>query len=261
MAALIRLGRSTRDVFNTGIVPTVDSGGYRVTTRGVSRDFATSTYTRIPPQTRYYGTNENGFTVITWAVVDSLTNYSPLTMCQTTTTTNGWEMRIGGSTATSGQFLAHRANAGGYRSFRASTSNIIAAGTDLQMLAASFADNIITTTPLMFYNGTSVTGVPYAGTGTGAITESTGDLYVARRYDGATQLDGSVLMVALFDRGLQHNELQAIYNNPAQLFEPEFIQVYWPSAGGGGTGNSARVIGGGWGGRVIASDKLRNNDG
>lgn len=46
--------------------------------------------------------------------------------------------------------------------------------------------------------------------------------------------------------------------DPWQLFEPEPIRIYWPSAA---AQFNHRVIGGGWGGRVIAFDKLRGNDG
>lgn len=76
------------------------------------------------------------------------------------------------------------------------------------------ASDLIETTPSFYVDGVLSSPGSVSGTGTGAPTSNTNDIWVGRRPDGGVQMNGRVAQAAAFSRQLSLDELHAFYANP-----------------------------------------------
>lgn len=171
-------------------------------------------------------------TIVVIARVDALTNYGALISKGIgTTTTLPYELRVGAA-ATDSRIEFVRANAGGYRAWDSSnTTNAFSAGNALQFIAVTQGSGI-QTTPVFYINDT-VRASPFAagGTGTGDATSGGGNLYLGKRADSVTYLNGAILFAGIWDHAKSARELCRIRDNCWQLFEPRRIVVPVVTAG------------------------------
>lgn len=146
------------------------------------------------------------------------TNYGAIISKQATTTTNApFELRLGSSGATTGEVQLLRANA--------STYNTITAGSVGQTLIG-----LNTLTALLVRVDTPsaaaqadvfINGVQYSSAmNLASVTDNGSAVWIGRRYDGVTQLDGRIFYVSLWNRLLSLDEQKSLTNNPWQLFLP-----------------------------------------
>jgi len=200
---------------------------------GVSRDY-TNQQTIINSDDSY---NILGpITIATYARVDALTNYGQIITSGLGTTTNlPFEFRVG-RTATDGKIGFIRSNAG-YRIW-AYPADIISAG-DRTFFGVRQPSGGIEITPEAFVRSTYYTMSSVSGTGTGTPTAGNGNLYIGKRSDGLTYLDGAILYVAAWARALRNEELSLFQENPWQLFSPRVPLFYSIPSGGATTHDSA----------------------
>ena len=193
----------------------VDTGTRQVSDPGVSRGYTAGQRSTFASSSRYGLTG--AMTIVVIFDANTLTNYSALLSCQDTTTTNGWECRLGASSGSS-EVLMHRANAADYRQF-ATAANRFTAGSKNNFVAVTCAPTI-ETAPVVYANGIVYNTASVAGTITGSPTASTSTLDIGARALGTTQLDGAVLFAALWNRSLSATEIESLRRNHAQVYQP-----------------------------------------
>ena len=211
-----------------GVFPTSDTGTLRVTRKGVLRDYVSGQKSTFANRADYG--LAGAMTIVVIADVDTLTNYGALVSCQDTTTTNGWELRLGFG-VTDSRILMHRANTD-LRQYTAAASNLILAGSLNNFIAVTFPSAAVDTAPTYNINGVQYFGALISGSATGAAIASTSTLDIGARASGGTQLDGGVQLVLLWNRALSFAELEQIRANPWQIFPPLEREIYVVSAGG-----------------------------
>ena len=194
---------------------TVDTGTMQVSDPGVSRGYTAGQRSTFASSSRYGLTG--AMTIVVIFDANTLTNYSALLSCQDTTTTNGWEFRLGASSGSS-EVLMHRANAADYRQF-ATAANRFTAGSKNNFVAVTCAPTI-ETAPVVYANGILYNTASIAGAITGSPTASTSTLDIGARASGTTQLDGAVLFAALWSRALSAAEIESLRRNHAQVYQP-----------------------------------------
>lgn len=204
-----------------------NSSTRRATTDGMAADYANQQST-FSHNAKYDILGP--ITLITCVDVDTLTNYGAIISKNSGTTTNlPYELRIGDG-ATDSQIGFVRANSN-YRAFRASTSNTLSAGSQRNIVAVTQTANI-QNSPIFYVNGTTysgvVSGTAPGGTGSGAPTSNSGLLYIGKRGDGVTYLDGAIRWVVGFSRILSANEIAVFSANPYQIFRPLELQISSP---------------------------------
>ena len=194
-------------------------------TDGIGAEYA-SQYTKFQNHDDYSITGAMSIAAI--IDIDTLTNYSGIAACQTTTQIGGFELRAGNG-QTDSKVMIHRANAGGFRQHRP-TTNALIAGDKNAYIGISAADGLLETVPAMYVKGVKQT-LSVGGNGTGQATLATGELNVGQRYDGVTRLDGAVYYLAFWDVELSEEEHAELRQNPYQLLKKR--QKYWvlPTAG------------------------------
>ena len=214
--------------FEQGLVPKARLGRYP----GI--DYSGGVYQRWRGANRRYAlTSPLGATIVALVTVDAFTNYGGIIACQQTTTTNGWEFRLGGNASTDSLILCHRSHASGFRQAAAVINQID--NSNPSFLAVNWRDNLIENPPYCLTpNTTTVTQwANLAGSGTGAITvSSSSELWIGRRYDGATYLDGGIHLIALFDRSLPFGDMYDLREDPFQVIEARAERRYFMPAAG-----------------------------
>lgn len=196
-----------------GKLPTVDTSTIRVDHDAILSDYADQD-TRFSLINDYTLTGKP-MTLVVICDVDTLTNFGAMISCQSTTTTNGWEFRIGLS-GTSSEILYHRANTT-FKQF-GTTGNKLTAGTKNNFIAVTTPDDQVEVAPTIYVNGQEFSTVAKGGSGTGSMTDSTGNLFLGRRDGAVTKLDGAIKLVAMWNKTLTFTELESLRKNPWQLF-------------------------------------------
>lgn len=197
---------------------------------GVAADFsgtANQQYAHCPG----YATT-GAMTIFALMEVDALTNYSAVIAKQQTTTVNvPFEFRLG-SAATGSDFNFVRASASsGANSKQTTGSRLSAAPGVPRAIAITVADGLLGTIPIAYVDKVKTSF--NANSTAGSCTDSAQPVWIGRRYDGATQLDGPMYFVALWNRELSENEVGSLTDNPWQLFRPAQRRIWVPVAGGG----------------------------
>lgn len=219
-----------RDEFNA-VQAASDNSTQKRTLSGAQRDYASLQRTTFPNRADYGLSSAS--TVVVIADVDTLTDYGALISCQNTTTTNGWELRLG-NTATDSRIISHRANTS-EKQFAASAGNLIAAGSRRNFISVSYPNSSVESVPTFNVNGVSYTGSATVGSATGPFTASTAQLAIGARLGGTTSLDGAVLFAGLWSRVLSFSELESIRLNPWKIFRPKSSRALVAVSGGGAT--------------------------
>lgn len=214
----------------SGARASANTGVHAVTVDGVSLDYSGTANTQYAHRPEYATTGP--FTIVSLFDVDAHTNFGALIAKQGTTTRNApYELRIGPAAAGDSRINLLRASAA------ASASKVIS-GTNLipnvpaprQLLIVTGSSASIGTSGEYWINGV---GATYTGAGGGDSTDNSSAVWIGRRYDGATQLDGRIYFVALFNRAVTAAEARDISANPWQLFESRRIVVPEASSGPG----------------------------
>lgn len=216
----------------TSAKASVQTATYKATQRGAA--FA---YSNTQSQFAHVASQEllGAMSVAVWLDINSLTNYGALISKGTGTGTNQpFELRIG-SGPTDGKVELLRAGGSSFRSFTASAGNTVVAGAN-QFIAAVAGPEIQEVTSF-FVNGATSSGIDTGNTGTGSPTGTSGPIYIGKRADGVTYLDGNILAIGLWKRKLSGQELQRLRQSPYQLLTPRRIWV--PVSAGGGVVISA----------------------
>lgn len=179
---------------------------------GMAADFsgtANQQYTHRPA----YATT-GAMTLVFVLDVDALSSYGALIAKQASTVTYcPYEVRIGDS-STDGRISMLRAAAGTYGFGTVSGSSVLAAGDKGVVLVLRLAAG---NTPA---GRAFINGKPYDfGTPGGDTPLDNGaSVWIGRRSDGATQLDGRIYYVALFNRAISDQEALTLTANPWQLY-------------------------------------------
>lgn len=151
-----------------------------------------------------------------FAFIDQIAygNYAAWFACQTTNTTNGWEIR-GGSTSTLSDLAYTRMGASLQRTWRGTDGDC---PTGPFTFSVGAGNNLTNTTPHAMVDGQEITMTAYSGGGDQEIGSSTQELYVGERYDGITDPNFRPHIYALWNnRQLTDNELKVLHENPWSL--------------------------------------------
>ena len=225
----ITLGlKAVFDVPNAIEVITGNRANTNTSTRGVSLKGAVGSFASTANQ-RYTSHPNFAITgdlsIVVYCDVNALSNYGALIAKQATTTTNApYELRLGVASTDSVLSLL-RANASAFGSRTGSFSNTVTAGQKnwCAVLSVSGQD---AKGPCWWSNGGTGS---FSGTGAGTVTDNGSDVWIGRRFDGATQLDGKIYYIALYNRLLSEPEGRSIINNPAQIFKGTSTNIWVPA--------------------------------
>jgi len=201
---------------------------------GVGADYTGTVNTQYPHHPAYATTG--AFTIVALMDVDALSNYGAIIAKQGTTTTNApYELRIGPAASADSRFNLVRASAGSFaQTVLSGAGNLFNAPIAGMSVIVTAQSSGIGPAGAAFINGAKTS---FSATNATAASDNGAAVWIGRRYDGATQLDGRIYYVALFNRALNDDEAQSIYNNPWQLFEPRHLYIpATVSSGGGVTG-------------------------
>jgi hypothetical protein len=195
--------------------------------RGVGGDYTGTANTQYPHRDAY--ATVGAMSIVALVDVDALTNYSAIIAKQENSTTRcPYELRLGNA-PTDGKINLVRANATTFE-VRTSASSIVSAGFS-GVVGVSSPNGNLNPMTVNAYVGANKYSLSVDGGGAGsdvATDNGTSSVWIGRRSDGATQLDGKIYWVALFNRELLDAEWTALAANPWQLFEPR--QIYIPTA-------------------------------
>lgn len=196
---------------------------------GMAADFSGTANQQYAHRPAYATTG--ALTLVIMCEVDALSGYGALIAKQATTTTYcPYELRIGdGSTDSKISFLRANTN---YHIWSHSTDIVSAAANTRQTLI--FRTNgqaRLEDAPTVIVNGVKTTLDTEFNSGvTGAVTDNGASVWIGRRSDGATQLDGRIYYVALFNRAISDFEAFMLTANPWQLYAKRQRQVFRASA-------------------------------
>jgi hypothetical protein len=134
-----------------------------------------------------------------------------------------------------GKLTTFRASGSGYRGYQSDASDPFG-GQTTSTMGLIYGDGLIQTAPVLYANRTQLS-VTSGNTDTGNCIGNSKTLRLGRRQDAATQLDGSIEIVALFNQALTTSEYLGLYDDPwGQLLVPSRRVIYF-GAGGAGGGN------------------------
>lgn len=189
---------------------------------GMAADFSGSANQQYAHRPAYATTG--AMTLVIMCDVDALSGYGALIAKQATVTTYcPYELRIGdGSTDSKISWL--RGASGPYVFGTASASNLITAGDKAVRLI--WRINADSTAGSAFVNGARYD----FSAGGGVPLDNGSSVWIGRRSDGATQLDGRIYYVALFNRAISDFEAFMITAKPWQLYAKRQRQVFRASA-------------------------------
>ena len=182
---------------------------------GMAADFSGTANQQYAHRDAYSTTG--AMTLVFVMDVDTLSNYGALIAKQGTTTSNGpYEVRLGAGSGDS-QISMLRASSANYGTSNASGSNLISAGEKIVRLVIRFTEADEIPIGHAFVNGAKLSfgGLPV---GRPPTDNTLATVWIGRRYDGATQMDGRIYYVALFNRAISDTEAQALTQNPWQLY-------------------------------------------
>lgn len=193
---------------------------------GMAADFsgtANQQYTHRPA----YATT-GAMTLVFVLDVDALSGYGALIAKQASSITYcPYELRLGNGSTDSTLFWL-RGAAGTYSLGSVSGSNLVSAGSSAVRLI--WRVNANTTAGAAFVNGVKT---DFTSGGQNPLDNGS-SVWIGRRSDGATQLDGRIYYVALFNRAISDQEALALTANPWQLYAKRPKRIF-VSAGGGAT--------------------------
>ena len=225
VGAITRISGRLVDVA-AGLVPSTNTGTDAVGRAGKVTTFSGSTYAEFTDAAAHRLIGP--LTILVGVNIKSFSNYTHFVSKQSTTTTNGaFEFRLGAASATDNLPYFVRANTtyNSWKSFDSSTT------LGRNVLAVRCASGLIDAAPDFFVNGLWSTASASGGSGAGAATTG-GNLRIARRVDAATQLDGDIEFIWLFNKALLDSEIVALTANPWQVVATTQRRIWGAAAGG-----------------------------
>jgi hypothetical protein len=133
-----------------------------------------------------------------------------------------------------------RAASGQYQRWELARTPVVGA---LTTIAYNAPGANIQDQPFFALNGEALAGASLTGgIGTGPAGANTDGLRVGRRLDGATQLDGTVEITAIWARSLSGEEHARVFRNPYSLLKPVRRRLYFIGATTGVFGTSAATL-------------------
>jgi len=199
------------------------------TSKGLAADFSGTINQQYTHRAAYAVTG--AITIAAYIEVDTLTNYTPIISKGSSPTSNvPYELRIGQS-ATSGDVDLIRAKAFDVREQYA-PSSVVSAGFK-GLLVVSSPNGLVETTPTLTANGvkTSLSSTLQSGT-TGPCVDAGAAVWIARRSDGATQFDGRMYYIPLFNVALSDEDKKYLLDNPWSIYAPQQRNNYVNVSGG-----------------------------
>jgi hypothetical protein len=206
---------------------------------GMAADFSGTANQQYAHRDAYSTTG--AMTLVFVMDVDTLSNYGALIAKQGTTTSDApYEVRLGAGSGDS-QISMLRASSANYGTSNASGSNLISAGEKIVRLVIRFTEADEIPIGHAFVNGAKLSfgGLPV---GRPPTDNTLATVWIGRRYDGATQLDGRIYYVALFNRALSDSEALALTANPWKLYAKRPKRVF-VTAGGSAASTIAAASG------------------
>lgn len=186
---------------------------------GVGGDFSGTANQQYAHQPQFAVLGD--ITIVILCDIRTASGYTNFIAKQGTTITDApYEFRGGGGSSADSQMLLLRANA--------STFSVSDVGSDhytppFSGVLAVSAPGVASAAATGWVNGRQSW---VGGTSLLVPTDNGAAVWIGRRYDGATQLDGRIYYVALFKRVLSATEHASIAANPWQLFTPT-TQPVW----------------------------------
>lgn len=163
-------------------------------------------------------------TILALLEVRSLNTYSAIIAKQASPTTFcPFELRLGNATG-GGDINMVRANTD-YRGFKSPASLITAQPNVLQLLAVRCPNGLVETPADAVVNGVKSALSTGEGIATGLCSDNGADMWLGRRSDGLTQLDGKLYYVALSARYWADAELDKLRARPWQLLAPTQVPL------------------------------------
>lgn len=199
---------------------------------GAAADFSGTANQQYAHRPGYATTN--AMTIFALMEVRTLSNFGAVIAKQQTTTVNvPFEFRIGSNVATNSVFNFVRASASSGANTKTTTGNRLAAAPGVpRAVAITVANGLLATIPNAYVD--KVKTAFNANSTAGSCTDSAQPVWIGRRYDGATQLDGRIYYVALWNRELSEVEIGSLTDNPWQLFRPIQRPFFFGMGAGGG---------------------------
>ena len=233
LVALFDIARA-RELIN-GVVASSNTTTREVGRGGVSGDFSGTIRQQYPHHPAFALTT--AWSLAVYCDVDALSNYSSIYAKQSSPTENGIEIRLG-SGSTDSHILVHRSNAGGFAQYSTGANRITAGDKGVLLVITEPSGSVNDAGGFVYVNGVkSAASTSVGGGGTGTISDIGSDVWIGRRSDGSTQLDGKIYYVALFRRSLDEGEVRELSRNPRQLlFRPE---PTWPFSATGAASHDA----------------------
>lgn len=217
------LARGLRAVFDqrnqveliTGARPTSNSATLAAGRIGVGLDYSGTANTRYAHRPAFAVTGP--ITIVAALEVDTLSNYGALIAKQQTTTTYApYELRLGLSSNQS-NFSLVRGGVSSYRS-EIATNDVIPSGFSGAVAVTRDVATLGGGSYNVFVSGRTASSTSSSADSNNVVDDGASDVWIGRRYDGATQLDGRIFFVALYERALPDAEGRAVTENPWQLF-------------------------------------------
>lgn len=203
--------------------PSFDESARKAGLLGLSSDYLAE-QTGFASRQNYF--LAGAMTIVVILDVDALTSFSHVIAKQASSTTNGWELRLGQASTESG-ISTLRANTT-FSSFEGGDGPLITAGTKDNFVAVCFPSGLVEDAPdFANVNGLEMTNwIDSGGSATGAQGTSDADLFLGERLDKATKLDGAITMVALFERALSFSETELLRKDPWRMIKPSLPSMY-----------------------------------
>lgn len=196
----------------------VSATGFDAGRLGVGVDFdpASNSQVVFPHRDRYATISPRGMTIVAAVRCDTATGVQAILAKQTSTTTYApYEFRLNQASGSRNPYLV-RAYATGYRGCRA-TSNIWTVGAEM-WIAFTQEDDQVESLGTIAIDGDFYGTALFGGSGAGTVADNGASVYIGRRYDGASELNGTIFGLYLFNRSLLLDELKAITTRGWQVF-------------------------------------------
>ena len=192
---------------------------------GLAADFSGTANQQYAHRAAYATTGAMSLLIL--CDVDALSGYGALIAKQASSTTYApYELRLGAS-STDSRINFLRAYSSSYSQVTPSGSNLVAAGSKLVRIVLACGEGF-GPAGAVWVNGSKTT---FAATSGIPAEDNGASVWIGRRSDGATQLDGRIYHIGLLNRAATDADAAEFTERPFSLFEPRRIWV--PVSAGG----------------------------
>ncbi|MDB5822189.1 MAG: hypothetical protein JWR21_893 [Herminiimonas sp.] len=173
-------------------------------------------------------------TIVALMDVRSITNYTQIISKEGTTTSNiPYELRLGATGPNDPSLILFRANANATGHH---TTSVVGSIASKVVYAVSSASGLIEAIPNAYIGKSKEVVSTADGSNTGVCTDNGAAVWIGRRSDGATQLDGRIYYIALFNRQLSDAEVLSFTDYNWQVFQAPQQPLYAVAAAAGVNG-------------------------